>query len=144
MSEYHDTAKARSPRAIGFVLVFAGLGAVFFLIESPPFRISGCILLLATLCGLYAIWKREEYRLHVAAGVLEWHYPRSADPSGKVVLSSVERAVIDDGQAALTLRLNDGSSRKIKLARSGYRLREHLASCYPHIALDYIASTSPS
>jgi hypothetical protein len=144
MSEYHDVRKARSPQAFGGLAVVAAFGIGFFLIDDLPFRIAGCVFLLAGMSGVYAIWKREEWSLHVAAGILEWHYPRSSNPDGKVALSSVERAVIDDGDAALILHFRDAVPRKIKLASSGYALREHLASCYPHITVDYIASSSPA
>ena len=143
MIEYHDVKKARSPQAIGGLAVVAAFGIGFFLIGDLPFRIAGCVFLLAGLSGAYAIWKREEWSLHIAAGILEWHCPRSQNPTGKVALSGVERAVIDDGQAALTLHFKGAEPKRIKLASSGYELREHLTSCYPHIAVDYIVSSSP-
>lgn len=138
MAEYHDVKKARSPLAIGGVAMVAAFGIGFCLINDPIFRIFGGLCLLVVLNGLYSIWKKEEWSLHVAAGVIEWDAPRWRNPKGRVELSTVAKAVIDDGDASVTLHFRDGQQKKIKLIGSGVALHEHFIACYPRLEAEYV------
>lgn len=144
MAEYHDIKRAQSPQAIGGITVAGVFGFGFLLIEDIAFRIFGLLCLAAVISGLYAIWKREEYSIHIAASTLEWHYPRSKNPSGKIHLFDVNKVTIDEGNYLLTLHLKNSDTPKIKLACNCDELSKFMKSNYPNIAVEYIVSTPSS
>jgi hypothetical protein len=129
-----------------FVLVFTWLLAFVFGLAALANKswIALPIALVLTffgLCGLFSFSVGDQWTLDVRNGILHWSYDRFPKSSGRIDLRGVNRIIVNDCSARISLIGTDGSTTKIRLTGHGFPLYKYLQANFPEIRVDFIEGT---